>query len=233
MLSVWSCILIAHLTFVLPSLGFIDKISGENNKNARKIHIDIGANNGDSVLTYITLMLPNSSIEIRHDRINYPSNDGSLKSGGFTSPIKKPKWIAYGDWEVYAVEANEIYKAELAETKSIIESIGGVQAMHLLTGQAVGTYDGHTEFILDGLAGPGSAGSTTKAESKSAIGKRLSIKMIDIKIFLLDFVKIRRKDFVSIKIDIEGAEYDLLRHMLSHDLLKFIDRIAVEWYDIA
>lgn len=37
-------------------------------------------------------------------------------------------------------------------------------------------------------------------------------------------------DYVLIKLDIEGSEYDVLESMIDNDCLKFVDHLVVEWH---
>jgi hypothetical protein len=42
--------------------------------------------------------------------------------------------------------------------------------------------------------------------------------------------KYRNEDLVVLKMDIEGAEYDLLFHFYKNDVLKLIDYAAIEYH---
>ena len=57
---------------------------------------------------------------------------------------------------------------------------------------------------------------------------------IKIKIPCLDIVELvkafRKEDFVFLKIDIEGAENELLTQLIQRGALDFIDYIAVEYH---
>ena len=47
-----------------------------------------------------------------------------------------------------------------------------------------------------------------------------------------NILQLRDEDYVILKVDIEGAEFDLLRHIISNGLLHLIDILAVEWHDV-
>lgn len=69
----------------------------------------------------------------------------------------------------------------------------------------------------------------TFSDSLSAFGVRVPIRLMDI-ITLLKEVRTRRQDFVFIKMDIEGLEYDVVRKLIVTGMLaNQIDKIAVEW----
>ena len=42
--------------------------------------------------------------------------------------------------------------------------------------------------------------------------------------------QINKNSLVIIKVDIEGAEFQVLRHLLNRGLLAHIDTLAVEWH---
>lgn len=66
-------------------------------------------------------------------------------------------------------------------------------------------------------------------ESASAVGRRVNITAVDIVSFFKN-LKIREIDEVVVKMDVEGAEYDLCRRMITYCLFPLIDRIAIEWH---
>ena len=63
----------------------------------------------------------------------------------------------------------------------------------------------------------------------SAVGKKVPIRLLDI-VTLFRAAKVRSEDFVFLKMDIEGLEYDIVRRLLVTGLLDhLVDKIAVEW----
>ena len=103
-----------------------------------------------------------------------------------------------------------------------------VVGFHLYNGTAVGSYTGTIDFILD--KGEGEGGSTTMRDSHSAGRVNRTIPIISV-VDLFTVHKICKEDFVVMKVDIEGAEFDVLKHMLSHELIPRIDILAVEYHD--
>ena len=64
------------------------------------------------------------------------------------------------------------------------------------------------------------------------MGKKVSIQLLDIST-LFSKLRIRRDDFVFLKMDVEGLEYDLVRRLLVTGILSnLIDKIAVEWLEM-
>lgn len=64
------------------------------------------------------------------------------------------------------------------------------------------------------------------------MGKKVPIQLLDIST-LFSKLRIRRDDFVFLKMDVEGLEYDLVRRLLVTGILSnLIDKIAVEWLEM-
>ena len=86
---------------------------------------------------------------------------------------------------------------------------------------AVSDKDGFTNFTLDHVdpnVNHGLAGASLSGESRSAIGKTVTVRTIDFANYLR--THFRREDFVFVKMDIEGAEYDVTRRLLDTGVLK-------------
>ena len=66
-------------------------------------------------------------------------------------------------------------------------------------------------------------------ESYSATGKKIVVKMMDI-LHLMRENRITTGDYVIMKLDIEGSEYEIVRKLIvTGTLSKYIDQIAIEW----
>lgn len=59
----------------------------------------------------------------------------------------------------------------------------------------------------------------------------ITVKQVDVRHLLHGILHLREDDYVVLKVDIEGAEFDLLRRIISRGLLHLIDVLAVEWHD--
>ena len=66
-------------------------------------------------------------------------------------------------------------------------------------------------------------------ESSSAVGRRINVTAVDIVTFFKK-LQIREMDEVVVKMDVEGAEYELCRRMIAYCLFPLINRIAIEWH---
>lgn len=95
---------------------------------------------------------------------------------------------------------------------------------------AVWIYDGEIDFYLD-LARRRAEGSTLLKEKKSRSLNRDN----PIKIPCIDFSKwvennFDKSDFIILKMDIEGAEYEVLNKMLDDGSIDYIDDLYIEWH---
>lgn len=68
-------------------------------------------------------------------------------------------------------------------------------------------------------------------DSLSAVGKKVSINLLDI-VSLIKRIRVRSEDFLFVKMDVEGMEYEIMRRLITSGVLThLIDKIAVEWYE--
>jgi len=97
---------------------------------------------------------------------------------------------------------------------------------------AAGTSDGHIEIALDGRddAYHPNDGSTTvlSLARDQSPGRRRNVPAVDLARFLLDRSTPDTK--IVVKMDVEGAEYDLLPHLLKHDVMSRIDLVLCEFH---
>lgn len=87
--------------------------------------------------------------------------------------------------------------------------------------KAVYTYNGETDYYQ--RPAELSLGSTIMADKIGAEHEVKKVECVDI----LDIIK--EKCFL--KIDAEGAEYDILERLIENDKADLIDRLYVEWHD--
>ena len=94
-------------------------------------------------------------------------------------------------------------------------------------------YDGNIKLYLDYIDGDGSSLIQEKKilfDSPSQIQEKKStnIKCIDLSKWILDnFVS---TDRIILKLDIEGAEYDVLKKMILDGSINYIDELFIEWH---
>lgn len=102
-----------------------------------------------------------------------------------------------------------------------------------LVKKAAFNYDGEIGFSIDDEDGDGSSVIKSKrvyfnsgASNKTAPRKQVSC------ICLSDFIRRNYsfQDYIVLKLDIEGAEYQVLEQMVADDTLKYVDRLLAEFH---
>lgn len=134
-----------------------------------------------------------------------------------------------GDWEIVMFEANANHTAKLDQLKDHAMANHLAKEIRIFNGTAITGSSGPITFIIDHPI-TGDAGSTTMAESGSAHGKHFTIPGIGI-IDLFHMLKIHKDDYVVVKMDIEGAEFDVLRQLIYNGVYGRVDIMAVEYHD--
>jgi len=112
------------------------------------------------------------------------------------------------------------------EIKKIWENDESVDVVNA----AVWIEDGISEFQLSSTITDGS--SLLKVPIKEGEGEYLSIQVntFDFSNFLKQF---KEKDFkLIVKLDIEGAEYQVLSKMIKEGTINYIDEIWGEWHEV-
>jgi FkbM family methyltransferase len=133
------------------------------------------------------------------------------------------------DWEVIVVEANAQFSHLLHRLKDKYLGSRRVKRFSIYNGTAIATYNGNITFIADQNGTDASAGSTTHKDSLSAVGWKITVRALDI-VTLFRLHKIRKTDYVVVKMDIEGSEFDIIRRVISTGLTDYIDVLAAEYH---
>ena len=90
-----------------------------------------------------------------------------------------------------------------------------------LRNEAVGTENKQVRFEIAGIAG-------RAVDGDDDCPRCVTVQMIDFAEYLTNNVK--REDYVAMKIDVEGGEYDLLEHLLQTGAAGLLDELFVEWH---
>lgn len=122
----------------------------------------------------------------------------------------------HGDFEIYCFEP----QAEVAAKIDLSPNVGGVIA------SAVWTDGGEIDFY----PGPSTLGSSVYADKTTGNIARspVRVRAIDLSWFILEAFS--PDDFIVLKMNVEGAEYPVLRKMLADGSLARIDRLYVRWH---
>jgi FkbM family methyltransferase len=171
----------------------------------RKVYIDIGANNGDSFV--------------------------DCKKFGI------PGMCEDGTWDIAAVEANPEYNDILFEKRKSMLDKKLVNSIRLYNATAMDTSGRDSvDFAIDRTStGFGSSLSADSLNFRNKIESKQSQDIIKLPTTtmrtIFEDASIKDRDFVVVKIDVEGFEYDLLPYLIIHGLLHRIDVLAVEYHD--
>lgn len=101
--------------------------------------------------------------------------------------------------------------------------------MYLYKEKAAWTYDGTVDFYLDKVSDASWGSSMNQKHRDVQNGKnKVTVKCVDLARLINQY---NETDLIVVKMDIEGAEYDLLKDFQKKDTFKLIDFIAVEFHD--
>jgi len=132
-------------------------------------------------------------------------------------------------WIVYAIEGNWVFTDKLIAMKNTIEKMA--HEMIIMNGTLGWVYDGNITFFIDKAnRQPNQLGSSAKENHVEIV---LSNKIRETHP-CVDTARLLKKynhdDFVVVKMDIEGAAYDLMLHFVKENVLNLIDYIGIEWH---
>jgi FkbM family methyltransferase len=184
------------------------RILKKTNENVKRhVFLDLGTNNGDSVKFFV-------------DKAERSIEQSYLKGYGALDNKK---------WEIYAIEANPYFNKILTDVKVYCENLG--HKFNLLTETAAWTKNEKLVFYLDTVNKDydfwGSSLIKDHPDVISSGYKNVTVNGIDISEILK---KYNSDDEIVMKIDIEGAEYDLLLHLIKEGSLHLVDIIAIEYH---
>lgn len=204
----------------------------EETYKPKNIFIDLGANKGDSVYNFFGL------------------NEKAL--GGKLEKLVEKKLVLNRTWIIYAFEANPVFDKNLTDMKNKMISLG--HEVHLFNSTAAFTYDGTIDFYLDLLNNRNdfwgsiflisffyitlflwkkklpNIGSSLNSKHPDVIKSNTFKVTVQCRDIAKIISKYRNEDLVVLKMDIEGAEYDMLFHFYKNNVLKLIDYAAIEYH---
>lgn len=165
------------------------------------IFIDLGANRGDSINRF------------------FGKEQNELPS------ILDSNLVNRANWTIYAFEPNPAFEEDLFRMKN---SLAPKHTVHLYNRSAGWIYDGTINFYID-AKNRDFVGSSLKINHPDVKNGKISINVTcyDIAKFLQKFSK---NDFVVLKVDIEGAEYELFTHLIVKNTIGLIDLMPIEYH---
>lgn len=137
-----------------------------------------------------------------------------IDCGAYTGNSVKKFLSAFEGFEIFSFEPNPFlhhHHQDLPNT---------------LIGKAVWVEDGFIDFYLD--QGDYDGSSVFEHKLNIVDKKKISVPTIDFSQWLKN--NFNRKDLIILKMDIEGAEYEVLNKMISDGTIEYIDELLVEFH---
>jgi FkbM family methyltransferase len=174
---------------------------------AAHVYIDIGTNNGLSVLRFLGVPGVGAVFDA-----SAPSRAGHT-------------------WHIAMVEANPFHLERLQEMERDIVEFGHTAELH--APYAISPTNGtDITFYLDNWQA-GTLAATTVPGALSSSGETLRVPTLSLQYLCEALVLggLREEDYVVVKIDVEGAEYDVLLGAIAEGVPRLIDELYVEWHE--
>jgi hypothetical protein len=192
--------------------------------STRYVFVDLGANRADSLRVFL---------KQNHTKFEYD--------------FPRPEGCEYSDAEIHLFEANPVFNKDLIKAKEeftrpiVFDSSAPenqnrtfVDKLEIYPMTIVYTKDQVIPFYLDTVNPEndywGSSVLDSTIDVKRSGKVSVDLAAVDIAKFLMR--NFSPRDFVVVKMDIEGAEYDIVPHMAKYGASSVIDYLLVEWHSI-
>lgn len=133
---------------------------------------------------------------------------------------------------IYLFEANPRFNTALLQAKEHYDALG--ITVNIFPSTVVDTKDGTRTFFLDTVNTEhdfwGSSVYNTHPDVISSQSNGTELSAINFSRWLL--MNTLPRDFVVIKMDVEGAEYELVTHMADMNVSAVVDYLLVEWHPV-
>lgn len=143
--------------------------------------------------------------------------DGGAHKGETVAHFVESKIYQKHSWEIFAFEANPHLIPEIPPRANLT-----------VLNKAIWNKEGTIEFFL---------GDDTLSSSLLKDKKTGNLSKIPVKVDSVDFgqwlkKRFELKDYIFVKLDIEGAEYEVLDKMLADGTIAYVDRLYVEFHNV-
>jgi len=143
--------------------------------------------------------------------------DGGTHLGETIAHFEKSKLYSRYPWEIFSFEANPNLIGDIPKRKNMT-----------ILNKAIWTHDGTIEFYL-----AEETLSSSILENKKTGGLSKTPTRVD----SVDFGQwlkrnFSKDDYIFVKFDIEGAEYDVLDKMLSDGSIAYVDKLYIEFHNV-
>lgn len=142
--------------------------------------------------------------------------DGGAHKGESVRSFKRTRMYRAHPWDIFAFECHPDLAARLPAAKDVT-----------VVNQAMWTNAGSLEFFLTDET---TCSSVFKEASRGKLEKRrVKVPSIDFATWLEENAP--PDDFVILKLDVEGAEYPILDHVIARDVAARIDILFIEFHN--
>jgi FkbM family methyltransferase len=126
--------------------------------------------------------------------------------------------------EVHFFEPNPNHREALEELCR--QSRGRMKSIHAAVGTSAGTAK-----LFTCLEEVGDLGNSLFSESRCNLDRDhpVDVQMVDLASYILE--NFEPQDYLVLKLDVQGAEYQLVPHLISTGAIALLDEIHVEWHD--
>jgi FkbM family methyltransferase len=187
----------------------------QQQRERKQVFLDFGANTGDSLRSFT---------------FGEKANQGGhalLGRGGKDS----------GKWDIWGFEPNPAFNDKLKtlenELKEAKLSNGEPRYnVHIFRESVANVVGGKVDFYLDTVNPEHNFwGSSLKENHPDVIkSKKAKIQVDSYDVAKLIMENYTKDDFIIIKMDVEGSEYDIVPYFMKVGVLEYIDEFACEWH---
>ncbi|CAE7661720.1 unnamed protein product [Symbiodinium pilosum] len=156
--------------------------------------------------------------------IDLGAADGNTFSKFLEDDYGSVKGCPSGKWEAFLLEANPQFTKEL---NALQENFPG--QVHSLAEHAAFSCEGTTSFFIDKDATHNHWGSSMMSDAPDAVKSgdvKVTVPMINVVQLIAE--NVRPDDWVMLKVDIEGAEYNLIPCLAEFADAGLVDRMYLE-----
>ncbi|KJK75408.1 hypothetical protein H634G_09426 [Metarhizium anisopliae BRIP 53293] len=232
LVAIWAVLFLVGYLSLSPSregVGFIKNPFRRSSIRPRYIFVDLGANIGDSLDAF--LRKEDAKFQYKFPRPDWARYE---EAGKFASIAQVPKRMLahfpFCEIDIYLFEGNPAFNPALVEAKQRHRSRG--VNVNIFPSTVVDVRDGTRMFYLDTINDEHDYwGSSIYANHPDAVdsgSNGTELTAINISRWLL--MNTLPHDFVVVKMDIEGSEYDVIPHMAEMRAWTVIDHLLVEWH---
>lgn len=122
------------------------------------------------------------------------------------------------EYDIYSFEVDPRYKDSFKDIPK-----------HTFINKAVWIYDGKAQFYRSG-AKMHDGGTLIKNKKSGKLDKNNPIKVDTIDLSMWVKENFAKDDYIVLKLDIEGAEYEVLKKMIEDKTIDYINELWIEWH---